>query len=483
MPASSASSCPTGSAAGGSRLVTRLHRGGRVAAPAERRDRAEEHQCRASASHAPHPAHGSRVPHRTHRGDSQGSQRDPQQRRVQRNGAASVTYSPSGAQSVDPHPALAHPIPNSATCTTQAAAVRPATTTAGRRPSRPARMRRQHHQQERGDPDDREEVVAEIRQIHPAEPGIHHRIHRWDPNPDPRAGGGETDRQRPLPADKRTGQPQQRCDQDDRWQRESRGSRHRTRPASDAALAARDSAASNRKLIASREHFRLLLLRARERVARERRTGSRSPAAAGPTTAAPPPRPRRCHADTACDPTHGRPSAATTATPESARMAASAPPLRAPIQDPPQIADRAAARCSIRIVRPSRASMKTCIDSTSLSGSRPRAAAPAPAGANEIGRPTAQPDEMGAASPRVSPDPMTRNPTNPVPDSPANLPDPPKDWLEVYRRLVLRELAFDFRVGFAIEYYRTFSTPSMARVLAPTVRCSATRRSAATTPR
>jgi hypothetical protein len=43
---------------------------------------------------------------------------------------------------------------------------------------------------------------------------------------------------------------------------------------------------------------------------------------------------------------------------------------------------------------------------------------------------------------------------------------PPADWAGVYRRLVIRDLAFDFRVGFAIEYYRTFSTPSMARVLA-----------------
>ena len=48
----------------------------------------------------------------------------------------------------------------------------------------------------------------------------------------------------------------------------------------------------------------------------------------------------------------------------------------------------------------------------------------------------------------------------------AALPAPPADWAGVYRRLVIRDLAFDFRVGFAIEYYRTFSTPSMARVLA-----------------
>lgn len=47
----------------------------------------------------------------------------------------------------------------------------------------------------------------------------------------------------------------------------------------------------------------------------------------------------------------------------------------------------------------------------------------------------------------------------------AALPAPPADWADVYRQLVIRELAFDFRVGFAIEYYRTFSTPSMARVL------------------
>lgn len=46
------------------------------------------------------------------------------------------------------------------------------------------------------------------------------------------------------------------------------------------------------------------------------------------------------------------------------------------------------------------------------------------------------------------------------------LPAPPADWADVYRRLVIRDLAFDFRVGFAIEYYRTFSTPSMAKVLA-----------------
>lgn len=53
-----------------------------------------------------------------------------------------------------------------------------------------------------------------------------------------------------------------------------------------------------------------------------------------------------------------------------------------------------------------------------------------------------------------------------MPTTHAALPAPPADWADVYRQLVIRELAFDFRVGFAIEYYRTFSTPSMARVLA-----------------
>lgn len=53
-----------------------------------------------------------------------------------------------------------------------------------------------------------------------------------------------------------------------------------------------------------------------------------------------------------------------------------------------------------------------------------------------------------------------------MPTTRAALPAPPADWADVYRQLVIRELAFDFRVGFAIEYYRTFSTPSMARVLA-----------------
>jgi hypothetical protein len=63
---------------------------------------------------------------------------------------------------------------------------------------------------------------------------------------------------------------------------------------------------------------------------------------------------------------------------------------------------------------------------------------------------------------RVSP----RCPTRKIHTLTETLPTPPENWAEVYRRLVIRELAFDFRVGFAIEYYRTFSTPSMARVLA-----------------
>jgi hypothetical protein len=63
---------------------------------------------------------------------------------------------------------------------------------------------------------------------------------------------------------------------------------------------------------------------------------------------------------------------------------------------------------------------------------------------------------------RVSP----RYPTRKIHALTQTLPAPPENWAEVYRQLVIRELAFDFRVGFAIEYYRTFSTPSMARVLA-----------------
>jgi hypothetical protein len=63
---------------------------------------------------------------------------------------------------------------------------------------------------------------------------------------------------------------------------------------------------------------------------------------------------------------------------------------------------------------------------------------------------------------RVSP----RCPTRKIHALTETLPAPPENWAEVYRQLVVRELAFDFRVGFAIEYYRTFSTPSMARVLA-----------------
>lgn len=63
---------------------------------------------------------------------------------------------------------------------------------------------------------------------------------------------------------------------------------------------------------------------------------------------------------------------------------------------------------------------------------------------------------------RVSP----RYPTRKIHALTETLPPPPENWAEVYRWLVIRELAFDFRVGFAIEYYRTFSTPSMARVLA-----------------
>jgi hypothetical protein len=69
---------------------------------------------------------------------------------------------------------------------------------------------------------------------------------------------------------------------------------------------------------------------------------------------------------------------------------------------------------------------------------------------------------MGASSASVSP----RRPTRKIYTLTETLPAPPENWAEVYRRLVIRELAFDFRVGFAIEYYRTFSTPSMARVLA-----------------
>lgn len=69
---------------------------------------------------------------------------------------------------------------------------------------------------------------------------------------------------------------------------------------------------------------------------------------------------------------------------------------------------------------------------------------------------------MGASSLRVSP--RTRTPRTAVPAGP--LPAAPEDWAAIYRRLVIRELAFDFRVGFAVEYYRTFSTPSTARVLA-----------------
>lgn len=69
---------------------------------------------------------------------------------------------------------------------------------------------------------------------------------------------------------------------------------------------------------------------------------------------------------------------------------------------------------------------------------------------------------MGASSPSsITPFADTRDPA-----LTQTMPAPPDDWADVYRRLVVRELAFDFRVGFAIEYYRTFSTPAMARVLA-----------------
>lgn len=41
----------------------------------------------------------------------------------------------------------------------------------------------------------------------------------------------------------------------------------------------------------------------------------------------------------------------------------------------------------------------------------------------------------------------------------------PAGWETRYRRLVLRELAFDFRVGFFLAYYRSFATPLTAAAL------------------
>ena len=41
----------------------------------------------------------------------------------------------------------------------------------------------------------------------------------------------------------------------------------------------------------------------------------------------------------------------------------------------------------------------------------------------------------------------------------------PTDWETRYRALVLRELAFDFRVGFFLAYYRSFATPLTAGAL------------------
>lgn len=42
----------------------------------------------------------------------------------------------------------------------------------------------------------------------------------------------------------------------------------------------------------------------------------------------------------------------------------------------------------------------------------------------------------------------------------------PADWETRFRALVLRELAFDFRVGFFLAYYRSFATPTTASALA-----------------